>query len=72
MKNYLSTLQDKCFAKMEEFKKSKDITIIFISHVLCQVEKFCNHSIYVNHHQIQYDGNPHTANEKYLKDQKKL
>lgn len=65
MKNYLSTLQDKCFAKMEEFKKSKDITIIFISHVLCQVEKFCTRFIYINNHKIIYDGTPQKAIKKY-------
>ncbi len=65
MKNYLSTLQDKCFAKMEEFKKSKDITIIFVSHGLGQVESFCTRAIYINNHQIQFDGEPSIAVEKY-------
>jgi len=60
-----TAFQDKCFARMEEFKKSKEITIIFVSHSLGQVEKFCTRTIYINHHKIQYDGNPTTAIKKH-------
>jgi ABC-type polysaccharide/polyol phosphate transport system ATPase subunit len=63
------SFQEKCFAKMEEFKKSKDVTIIFVSHSLDQVEKFCTRAIYINQHQIQYDGNTKIANQKYLNNQ---
>jgi len=63
-----SAFQDKCFVKMEEFKKSKDITIIFVSHSLGQVEKFCSRAIYLNHHQVQYDGSTTEASKKYLAD----
>lgn len=61
-----ANFQKKCFAKMEEFKKTKDITIIFVSHSLGQVEKFCTRAIYINDHKIQYDGNTTEANQKYL------
>jgi ABC-type polysaccharide/polyol phosphate transport system ATPase subunit len=64
-----AAFQEKCFKKMEEFKKSKEITIIFVSHSLGQVEKFCTRAIYLNNHQIQYDGNTKIANKKYLADQ---
>lgn len=60
--------QKKCFTKMEEFKKSKDITIIFVSHGLNQVESFCTRAIYINHHKIQYDGVVTIATKKYLTD----
>lgn len=63
--------QNKCFKRMEEFKKSKDVTIIFVSHSLGQVEKFCTRSIYINDHHVQYDGTPTKANEKYLSDSQK-
>ncbi|MFA6185092.1 MAG: ABC transporter ATP-binding protein [Candidatus Shapirobacteria bacterium] len=59
--------QEKCFAKMEEFKKSKDVTIIFVSHSLDQVEKFCTRALYLNEHQIQFDGKVKKAIEKYEK-----
>lgn len=57
--------QKKCFAKMEEFKHSQDVTIIFVSHSLGQVESFCTRAIYINNHQIQFDGEPKLAIEKY-------
>jgi len=50
--------QQKCFQKMDEFKKSKDITIVFVSHNLDQVEKFCDRVIYLNHSKIISDGKP--------------
>ena len=59
--------QEKCFAKMEEFKKSKDVTIIFVSHSLDQIEKFCTRALYLNKHQIQFDGKVKKAIEKYEK-----
>jgi len=61
-----AAFQDKCFARMEEFKKSKEITIIFVSHSLGQVEKFCSRAIYINNHKIQYDGTPSVTVKKYL------
>lgn len=60
-----SDFQAKCFARMEEFKKSKDVTIIFVSHSLSQVESFCKRTIYLNHHQILFDGDQKEAIEKY-------
>jgi ABC-type polysaccharide/polyol phosphate transport system ATPase subunit len=63
-----AAFQTKCFAKMEEFKQSKDVTIIFVSHGLNQVEKFCTRVIYINHHQVKYDGDPVIANQKYIAD----
>ena len=66
-----TSFQEKCFAKMEEFKKSKDITIIFVSHNLNQVKNFCTRIIYLNHHHIQYDGDTKKAIEKYLKEKNK-
>lgn len=65
-----SAFQEKCFARMEEFKKSKDVTIIFVSHGLGQVEKFCTRAIYINDHKIQYDGLPTPTVQKYLNGQK--
>ena len=59
------SFQKKCFKKMEEFKNLKDVTIIFVSHSLGQVNDFCTRAIYINNHQIQYDGKPDVANKKY-------
>jgi ABC-type polysaccharide/polyol phosphate transport system ATPase subunit len=60
-----AAFQKKCFARMEEFKKSKDITIIFVSHSATQVENFCTRAIYINNHHLQYDGLPSIANKQY-------
>jgi len=61
-----TAFQAKCFAKMEEFKKSKDVTIIFVSHNMDQVENFCTRAIYLNDHKVQYDGDTTTAIKKYF------
>jgi ABC-type polysaccharide/polyol phosphate transport system ATPase subunit len=65
-----TNFQKKCFDYMENLKKSKDVTIVFVSHNLEQVKKFCTRAIYLNHHQIQYDGPPSVAIQKYSNDQK--
>lgn len=62
------SFQQKCLKKMEEFKK-QSVTIIFVSHSLSQVKTFCARTIYLNHHQIQFDGNPNDAATKYQNDQ---
>lgn len=57
--------QQKCFDYMESLKKSRDITIVFVSHALKQIEKFCSRCIYINKHQIQFDGSPDKAINNY-------
>jgi ABC-type polysaccharide/polyol phosphate transport system ATPase subunit len=63
-----TNFQAKCFARMEEFKKSKEVTIVFVSHNIGQVESFCTHAIYLDHHKVQYDGNVQKAIQKYQTD----
>lgn len=58
--------QEKCFKKMEEFKHSQDVTIIFVSHSLGQVESFCTRCIYINNHNLQFDGKPSGAIKEYI------
>ena len=60
-----TAFQNKCFAKMKEFQDSKEVTIIFVSHGMGQVEKFCTRAIYINNHQVQYDGTTTEAIKKY-------
>ena len=64
------SFQEKCFARMEEFKKSKDVTIIFVSHNLKQIQEFCSQVIYINNHQVQYTGQVLAGVKKYTDDQK--
>ena len=63
--------QQKCFKKMEEFKKSKEVTIIFVSHNLTQVKKFCSRVIYINNHKIKIDNTPIKSLSQYKSDQNK-
>jgi len=60
--------QAKCFKKMEEFKAAENVTTVFVSHSLGQVESFCTRVIYLNHHQILFDGDPSKAIQIYLAD----
>jgi len=60
-----SAFQKKCFAKMEEFKKSKEVTIIFVSHNLDQIEYFCSRAIYINNRHLQFDGKPKDTVKRY-------
>lgn len=46
------SFQEKCFRRMEEFKKSKDVTIIFVSHNLDQIKNFCDKTLYLNHSKL--------------------
>ena len=61
--------QAKCFKKMEEFKNNS-VTIIYISHNMLQVEKFCSRVIYLNQHKIKGNGKPDIICKQYLKDLK--
>ena len=63
--------QAKCFKRMEEFKAAENITTIFVSHSLSQVESFCTRVIYLNHHQILFDGNPTEVIQKYFSETNK-
>lgn len=62
--------QAKCFKKMNEYKKDNNITIVFVSHNLKQVESFCERVIYLNHHYILADGSPKKSTSQYITDEK--
>ena len=60
-----TAFQQKCFAKMEQFKKS-GITIIFVSHSMQSIQSFCTKALYIKKGQLISQGNPHTICQKYL------
>jgi len=66
-----AAFQEKCFAKMEEFKKS-GVTIIYVSHSLPSVAKFCNHCLYLDKSKLISEGNPQEIIENYLRTEKKV
>jgi ABC-type polysaccharide/polyol phosphate transport system ATPase subunit len=60
--------QAKCFAKMDEFKKDKNTTIIFVSHSMPQVEQFCPKAIYLKHSNLISFGPSKEICQQYLND----
>lgn len=57
--------QEKCLAKMEEFKK-QEVTIIFVSHSMPTVERFCQRVIWLENGKIMHDGDVKEGIKKYL------
>lgn len=58
--------QDKCFAKLEELKKS-DKTIVIVSHSLGSVKKLCDRAIWLYNGEIRKDGDTKEVIDEYLK-----
>lgn len=58
--------QEKCFAKLEELKKEGK-TIVFVSHGMETVKKFCTRAIWLNNGAIQKDGETKEVIDEYLK-----
>jgi ABC-type polysaccharide/polyol phosphate transport system ATPase subunit len=64
-----TSFQKKSFVKMQEFKE-KGATIVFVSHNLDTVGKFCDRVIYLKNARIMGDGEPKQIIAKYKKDQR--
>lgn len=58
--------QEKCFKYFEKLKKEKK-TVIFVSHDLEAIKKFCNKAVLINNSKLVAQGNPRWIAEKYLK-----
>jgi len=58
--------QQKCFKKMEEFKKN-GVTILYVSHDLDTVVKFCSRCLLISHSKLISDGTPKEICQQYLK-----
>lgn len=59
-----TAFQEKCFLKMEEFKK-RGVTIVLISHSETQVEKFCDRAIILKQGKVVFDGDTKKAFVEY-------
>ncbi|WP_025847914.1 ABC transporter ATP-binding protein [Paenibacillus ehimensis] len=55
--------QQKCFRKIEEFQESK--TILFVSHDLSVINKYCQRAIWINEGKLMDDSTPETISKKY-------
>jgi ABC-2 type transport system ATP-binding protein len=62
--------QQKCIKRMEEFRNSKQVTVIFVSHAMDIINNFCDRAIYINHSKLIADGKAKIVCQKYLSDQK--
>ena len=58
--------QDKCFAKLEELKKSEK-TIVIVSHSLSSVKKLCDRAVWLYNGEIREDGKSSKVIDDYLK-----
>ncbi|AKM20434.1 Teichoic acids export ATP-binding protein TagH [Geobacillus sp. 12AMOR1] len=68
------TFADKCFEKMNEFKK-KGKTIFFVSHSLGQVKKFCEKALWLEYGEVREYGTIAEVipqYEKFLKEYRSL
>lgn len=61
-----ASFQKKCFDKMEEFK-SKGTTIIYVSHGLVTVEKFCDKTAFINKSKLIIYSNTENSILEYKK-----
>lgn len=57
--------QEKCFKKIEDLKKQGK-TIVFVSHGMGTVERFCTRAVWLNNGIIQKDGETKEVIEEYL------
>jgi ABC-type polysaccharide/polyol phosphate transport system ATPase subunit len=57
--------QLKCMDKFLEFKR-KGITIIYVSHDINSIKRFCNRAIWLNEGMLKLDGNVDWVTDKYM------
>lgn len=62
-----TAFQEKCLNKMNSFKKSKEVTTMFVSHNITQIKNFCDRVIFLNKSKIISDGEVDSNIKAYLK-----
>jgi ABC-type polysaccharide/polyol phosphate transport system, ATPase component len=55
--------QQKCLRKIEEFSREK--TVLFVTHDMGVINKFCNRVIWINEGEVVEDGDPNEISKKY-------
>lgn len=58
--------QEKCFQKIEELKASGK-TIVFVTHGMAAVKRFCTRAVWLHQGKIKMDGNTEEVIEEYVK-----
>ena len=61
--------QEKCFKKIEELKEQKK-TIVFVTHNLSSVKRFCTRAIWLHKGVIRKDGDIEEVIDEYVKETK--
>jgi ABC-2 type transport system ATP-binding protein len=59
-----AAFQQKCFDYFETLKRNKK-TVIFVSHDMASVSRFCNRAVYIKNGKLIHDGKPDDIGEFY-------
>jgi ABC-type polysaccharide/polyol phosphate transport system ATPase subunit len=59
-----ANFQEKCFAKIEEFKRS-GVTIFVVSHDADAIERVCDRVLWIKHHKLFMDADTATVMKAY-------
>ena len=59
--------QEKCFTKLEDLKKEGK-TIVFVTHGMDSVERFCTRAVWLHQGAIKLDGETKTVVKQYLEE----
>lgn len=57
--------QEKCFKKIEELKEN-GVTIVFVTHGMGSVKRFCTRAVWLHKGQIKMDGNTKEVIDAYV------
>lgn len=61
--------QEKCFKKLEQLKADGK-TIVFVTHGLGSVKRFCSRAVWLHEGKIKMDGNVDNVIERYIEETK--
>lgn len=59
--------QERCYGKMMELKKEGK-TMVFVTHSMSAVKKFCDRAVWLSNGRIRMDGNTEDVVNEYLKE----
>jgi len=59
--------QEKCFQKIEDLK-AEGKTIVFVTHGMESVKRFCTRAVWLHQGSIKLDGDVDTVREKYIRE----
>ena len=57
--------QEKCERRIQHFIESGNVTVLFVSHSLEQVERICQRAVWIERGDLRMDGPVHEVCEAY-------